>query len=155
VAIQPQSVVQIDLKMGFKFLKQILAILILVISGFLIACTSGTSGKLKVAFTAADTCKADRIKGRILGDKLSCTNCHFAWDEATRLREDILLLREISLMDSVKLSSYIFKTRHNGMFSKDFPDAKNTVDSLSDCDQKNLIHYLKDHNREHVYASEP
>ena len=127
---------------------------ILVISGFLIGCTSGTTVESRqVAFTPTNNCKADRIKGRILADKLSCTNCHFVWDEAVRLRKDIPLLREISLMDSVKLSSYIFNTRHNGMFSEDFPDAKNTIENLSDCDQKNLIHYLKDHNREHVSAS--
>ncbi|MDO7742733.1 MAG: hypothetical protein MUP99_03135 [Pedobacter sp.] len=126
----------------------------LIILGLLIACTSEAKVESRRGFLiSTDTCKADLIEGRILVGKLSCTNCHLVLDEAPRMRKNIPLLREISMMDSLKLSSYIFDTKHNGMFIKDYPDSKKILDSLSECDKSNLTHYLKEHNREQVRAS--
>ncbi|MBB6498950.1 hypothetical protein [Pedobacter cryoconitis] len=122
----------------------------------LFACADGANKGNKtsqVARTVNDTCNLDLNGGRRLVANLSCTNCHIIWDHGPRMRKDIPLFTELSTMDSLKLRDYIFKTKHNGMYKKDYPDAGKKIDSLSECDKNNLIHYIKDHNKEHTKSA--
>lgn len=50
-------------------------------------------------------------------------------------------------MDSVKLVSYAFTKKHKGWYGKTgtFKDAK--MDTLSDCEIKSAIRYIKDAGR--------
>jgi len=122
---------------------------------FILFACSGRENKgnvnLQTVRTANDSCKLDLTDGRRLVNSLSCTNCHTVWDLAPRVRKEVPIFTEISSMDSLKLSDYVFRTKHNGMFIKDFPDAGKIIDSLSECEKNNLIHYIKDHNKSHVY----
>ena len=129
--------------------------------GSLIICTLFTcTGKVnkensiqQVVKAVKDTCNLELSRGRRLITNLSCTNCHIVWDNGPRMRKNIPLFTDLSAMDSLKLRDYVFKTKHNGMYIKDFPDAGKKIDSLSECDKNNLIHYIKDHNKEHINSS--
>lgn len=122
----------------------------------LFACTGATNNENKipeVIKAVTDTCNLELSGGRRLIANLSCINCHIVWDNGPRMRKDIPLFAELSGMDSLKLRNYVFKTKHNGMYIKDFPDAGKKIDSLSECDKNNLIHYIKDHNKGHIKSS--
>lgn len=122
----------------------------------LFACTGSVNNKNRipqVIKAVKDTCNLDLTGGRRLIANLSCTNCHIVWDNGPRMRKNIPLFTELSAMDSLKLRDYVFKTKHNGMYIKDFSDAGKRIDSLSECDKNNLIHYIKDHNKDHINSS--
>ncbi|GAA4201280.1 hypothetical protein GCM10022289_14400 [Pedobacter jeongneungensis] len=97
-----------------------------------------------------DTCKVDTEKAEKLGRGISCTSCHTLADE--RVGPNVFTMKEVSDMDSLKLRDFLFIIKHKKNLSlyKDAPIAKQRlekIDSLSECDRKNLIHYVKEYNR--------
>jgi hypothetical protein len=51
-------------------------------------------------------------------------------------------------MDSVKLKDYIFKSKHKGMYSNQLKSSGEKLDSLTECQIRNLMHYIKNFNRD-------
>ena len=101
-----------------------------------------------------DTCKIDPEKADALGSDISCTSCHTLAKE--RVSPDVFTMKEVSDMNSLKLRDFLFIIRHKKNLSL-YKEAAITkqrlkkIDSLSDCDRKNLIHYIKEYNRPHLY----
>ncbi|MCX2495879.1 hypothetical protein OQX63_20460 [Pedobacter sp. PF22-3] len=111
--------------------------------------SSETLAKIKT-----DTCKIDQEKADALGSDISCTSCHTLAEE--RVSPNVFTMKEVSDMDSLKLRDFLFIIKHKKNLSlyKDAPITKQRlkkIDSLSDCDRKNLIHYIKEYNRPHLY----
>jgi hypothetical protein len=114
------------------------------------ACISNTSketGKLVKPLT--DTCGDLRqYTGSFILSDVGCSGCHSTNDK--RPFPDVPTFSEVAATDSLKLSDYIFKTKHNNLYIKEpmLRDHGNKkLDSLSDCQKKSLIHYIKDSNR--------
>jgi len=90
-----------------------------------------------------ELCRLTPAAGVMVITKLGeCRFCHLRLN-GPRMRENIPLFKELMVLDSFKMSDYIFKSKHNGMFIKDYPEAGRTIDSLDDCERRNLIHYIK------------
>ena len=101
-----------------------------------------------------DTCRLNFNKGYDLISDISCRSCHSEGSKRNVL--NLPTMDELSNMDSLKLRDFLFIIKHkkNLAFFKDSPISKlrlKKIDSLSQCDRKNLIHYIKEYSRPHVY----
>jgi hypothetical protein len=85
--------------------------------------------------------------GNNIESGIGCRSCHSPQDK--RDFRNLPTMREISAIDSLKLSDFIFIARHNGFF-KTIPASQfriKKIDSLSACDRENLLHFLKGYGR--------
>ncbi|OWK71740.1 hypothetical protein CBW18_04530 [Pedobacter sp. AJM] len=92
-----------------------------------------------------DSCRYYAYDARQIISNLSCYNCHIRRGE--RLN-NILSFDELATMDSSKLVNFVFIKRHNGNYSMKGAFKTNRMDTLSDCEIKNAIHYIKDYGRD-------
>lgn len=104
--------------------------------------------------TITDTCKLSFDKGYEIGSNISCRSCHAQSEQRNAL--NLHTMHELSRMDSLKLSDYLFITKHkkNLDFFKNSPISMlrlKRIDSLSECDRKNLVHFIKEYSRPHKY----
>ena len=76
---------------------------------------------------------------------LGCQNCHVIYGE--RIGQNFLTFTELSLMDSLKLVKYAFINKHRGWYSKTGTFRASRMDTLSDCEIKSAIRYIKDAGR--------
>ncbi|MET4138470.1 hypothetical protein [Pedobacter sp. UYP1] len=116
----------------------------------IISCTnnSGKSHSQVSKKQEIDTCDLKPFIGSNIENKVGCENCHR--DSERRIYPEVLTYTELSATDSLKLSDFIFKTKHNNLYIKEpmLRDHGNKkLDSLTECQRRSLIHYLKDHNR--------
>ncbi|RLJ77198.1 hypothetical protein [Pedobacter alluvionis] len=91
-----------------------------------------------------DTCRYYRYDARHIVSNLGCYNCHVRTDE--RLFK-IITFSELSTIDSLKIIDYAFTKKHKGWYSKTGTFKKSRMDTLSDCEIKSAIRYIKDYNR--------
>jgi len=61
--------------------------------------------------------------------------------------KNIFTFQEISNMDSLKLIDYAFTKKHKGWYSKSGTFKGSKMDTLSDCEIKSVIRYIKDAGR--------
>lgn len=90
-----------------------------------------------------NSCNLSLANGRQIVNKLGCRNCHSRNDYGPAPMKNIPLFIKVSAMDSIKLAEYIFKTRHNNMYNKELKDSGKKLDSLNDCERKDMISYIK------------
>jgi len=100
-----------------------------------------TLGKGKIV----DTCRYYAYDVHQIVSNLGCYNCHVRTNE--RLFE-IPTFSEISIIDSLKLLKYTFTKKHKGWYDKSGTFKKSRMDTLSDCEVKSVIRYIKDYNRD-------
>lgn len=94
-----------------------------------------------------DSCRLERSTGSMVIAKVGeCRHCHLMFD-VPRMRAHIPIMNEIAALDSLKLSDYLFRSRHNGMYTKSYPSSNKAIDSLDECERKNLIHFIKNAGR--------
>lgn len=95
-----------------------------------------------------DTCQLDLGAAESIELHVGCGNCH-TYDPKRQFPQ-VPTFKEIADIDSLTLSDFIFKTRHKGYFLKDTILSNHNnkaLDTLSECDKKNLIHFIKSNNR--------
>ncbi|WP_316804703.1 hypothetical protein [Pedobacter nototheniae] len=97
---------------------------------------------------SANTCKFSRYEAGEIISNLGCKNCHI-----TSIKEKIDTKGSISFiglaaMDSLKLIDYTFTKKHKGWYSKNGTLKATRMDTLSDCEIKNVIRYIKDSGRD-------
>jgi len=118
---------------------------------FAISCTNGNHKKIeqsKVSTALKDTCQLDLGAAQNIELGVGCGNCH-TYDDKRRYPK-LPTYAEISAMDSLKLSNFIFKTRHNGYFLKDtilLNHNNKALDTLDECEKRNLMFFIKSVNR--------
>lgn len=110
----------------------------------LLACNQINKAERKEAITSKDTCVYNASQyDKIIFD-LSCQNCHLKYGGQI---EKIPTFETLSILDSLKLVDYVFTKKHKGWYTKNGAFKSNRLDSLSNCDIKNIIHYIKDYGK--------
>ncbi|QNK60988.1 hypothetical protein H7F33_10335 [Pedobacter sp. PAMC26386] len=135
--------------MGLNIIKLSLGSLIIFCSLF--ACNNSQSKQVKsVIIVQKDSCRLDLSKGEAVVLNLGeCRYCHLR-NDVPRFKKNIPIWKELAGMDSLKLSNFIFVGKHNGMYKKVFPAVLKRIDSLDDCQKRNLIHFIKAASRNQV-----
>jgi len=115
-----------------------------------IACTNNPSKEAaKSVKQLTDTCgDLKQYTGSFILSDVGCSGCHTLADK--RSFPELPTFSEVAATDSLKLSNYIFKTKHNNLYIKEpmlREHGNKKLDSLSDCQKKSLIHYIKDYDR--------
>lgn len=119
--------------------------LLIVLICFFCACTGRPVKKsVKEPAQNKDACNLDLYIGNNIENNLGCGNCHHKMGD--RMYRNIPTFSELSAMDSLKLQNFIFKTKHKGMYPEYYKVKR--PDTLSECEVQNLMHYIKDINRE-------
>ena len=98
-----------------------------------------------------DTCKYNRYNTGQVISNLGCKNCHI--QQILRM-ENIPTFGEIASIDSLKLMNYVFKKKHKGWYSKNGTFKATRMDTLSECEIKSVIRYIKDFNRDIPMAAQ-
>ncbi|WP_029286900.1 hypothetical protein [Pedobacter sp. R20-19] len=93
-----------------------------------------------------DTCIYDKHIGRQIMSGLGCDNCHTKL--GSNRYKDIPTFDDISILDSLKILEFSFIKRHNGWYNKNGDLKSARMDTLSDCEIKSVIRYIKDYNRD-------
>jgi len=119
------------------------------------ACTSNPPKEAtKPAKSLTDTCGDLRqYTGSFILSDVGCSGCHTLTDK--RSFPELPAFSEVAATDSLKLSNYIFKTKHNNLYIKEpmLRDHGNKkLDSLSECQRRSLISYIKDYHRNNPVA---
>ncbi|MCX2585059.1 hypothetical protein [Pedobacter sp. MR22-3] len=95
-----------------------------------------------------DTCRYYKYEAGQIISALGCRNCHLAPDLELKDDRGWPTFRGLANMDSLKLIRYSFKEAHKGWYSKKGPYKTARMDTLSDCEIRNVIHYIKDYGRD-------
>lgn len=114
---------------------------------FLLSCSNGTNGKtetIKAAPIQKDSCSLNTGAAETIELSVGFANCHTPGP--VRKYPEVPRYAELSATDSLKLSNFIFKTKHKGLLLSDtsFQNHQNkAIDRLNECERRNLIHYIK------------
>ncbi|MGN7989213.1 hypothetical protein ACTJKC_17830 [Pedobacter sp. 22226] len=112
----------------------------------MLACRSEPDNVTNVAQKKPiDTCRYYRYDARHIVSDLGCYNCHVKNGERWY---EMPTFKELSAMDSLKLIDYAFTKKHKGWYSKNGTFKTVKMDTLSDCEIKSAIRYIKDYNRD-------
>ena len=95
-----------------------------------------------------DTCRYYRYEAGQVISTLGCRNCHLAPDLELKDDRGWPTFRGLANMDSLKLIRYTFKEAHKGWYSKTGSFKTARMDTLSDCEIKNVVRYIKDFDRD-------
>ncbi|MDY0903592.1 c-type cytochrome [Pedobacter sp. CFBP9032] len=97
---------------------------------------------------SVDTCRFSRYDVGQLISNFGCKNCHIASIEERIDSKGSISFRGLAAVDSLKLIDYIFTKKHKGWYNKDGNFKTARMDTLSECEIKNIIHYIKDSGRD-------
>ncbi|GAA4208986.1 hypothetical protein GCM10022289_33780 [Pedobacter jeongneungensis] len=95
---------------------------------------------------STETCNYYKYDAHQIVSNLSCYDCHLRTNE--RLDNNIPTFGELSAMDSLKLVDYAFTKKHKGDYSKEGAFKTSRMDTLTDCEIKSAIRYIKDYGRD-------
>lgn len=97
---------------------------------------------------SVDTCRFSRYDVGQLISNFGCKNCHIASIEERIDSKGSISFRGLAAVDSLKLIDYIFTKKHKGWYNKDGNFKTARMDTLSECEIKNIIRYIKDSGRD-------
>ena len=111
-----------------------------------VACLNKNKIDIKVSKKSSlpDSCKYYAEDARQLVSNLSCYSCHIKGGE--RLN-GIPSFDELAAMDSLKLVNFVFVKKHNGNYNMKGAFKTSRMDTLSGCEIKSAIRYIKDAGR--------
>lgn len=93
-----------------------------------------------------NTCRYYAYDAHQIVSNLGCKNCHVPYGD--RMDKNILTMKEISIIDSLKLVNYTFTKKHKGSYSKNGAFKTTIMDTLNECEIKSVIRYIKDSGRD-------
>ena len=97
---------------------------------------------------SVDTCRFSRYNVGQLITNFGCKNCHIGSIEERIDSKGSISFRGLAAVDSLKLIDYIFTKKHKGWYNKDGNFKTARMDTLSECEIKNIIRYIKDSGRD-------
>lgn len=115
------------------------------LSILLFACQNAKENTVKKSI---DTCRFSRYDVGQLISNFGCKNCHIASIEERVDSKGSITSRGLAALDSLKLIDYTFTKKHKGWYSKTGTFKASQMDTLSDCEIRSVIHYIKDFGRD-------
>ena len=91
-----------------------------------------------------DTCNYYRYDAGQIVSNLGCKNCHLRMTVDKKDEYGSPTFIGLASMDSLKLINYAFTKKHKGWYSKTGSFKTARMDTLTDCEIKNVIRYIKD-----------
>ena len=105
------------------------------------SCQNATEYKNSVGNKTSDTCRYYRYDAGQIISNYGCKNCHVSINVNKIDTYGLITLRGLAAMDSLKLIDYAFTKKHKGWYSKNGDLKTARMDTLSDCDIRNIILY--------------
>lgn len=96
---------------------------------------------------STDTCKYYRYDAGQIISNLGCKNCHISMSIEKKDEYGAITFVGLAAMDSLKLIDYAFTKKHKGWYSKNGTFKGSKMDTLSYCEIKGVIRYIKDFGR--------
>ncbi|NTD95630.1 cytochrome c [Agrobacterium tumefaciens] len=90
------------------------------------------------------TCKYYRYEAGQIISNLGCKNCHLRMTVDKKDEYGSPTFIGLASMDSLKIIEYAFTKKHKGWYSKTGSFKTARMDTLSDCEIRNVIRYIKD-----------
>lgn len=103
---------------------------------------------------STDTCRYYRYDAGQIISNLGCKNCHLSLNIEKIDDKGSTTFRGLAAMDSLKLIDYAFTKKHKGWYSKSGPLKSAKMDTLSKCEIKGVIRYIKDFGRDIPVAAQ-
>ncbi|KQM78844.1 hypothetical protein ASE74_12860 [Pedobacter sp. Leaf216] len=121
-----------------------------------LSCTTKPKKTKNVAFTkkVIDNCRYSAYDAHQIVSNLGCWNCHLRILPEQKDERGWATFNDLAKMDSLKLVTYTFEKNHKGWFSKTGPYNDAKMDTLSDCQIKSVIRYIKDTGRDIPMSSQ-
>lgn len=113
-------------------------------------CSCQNNKKINKNIQATDTCKYSRYNAGQIVTNLGCKNCHLLTDLQIKDDRGWATFGGLAKMDSLKLIDYAFTRKHKGWYNKNGTFKTTKMDTLSDCEIKSVIRYIKDYGRDIV-----
>ncbi|KQM78843.1 hypothetical protein ASE74_12855 [Pedobacter sp. Leaf216] len=101
-----------------------------------------------------DTCRYYRYDAGQIVSNLSCKFCHLSPNLQIKDDRGWPTFRGLAAIDSLELINYVFTKKHKGWFSKVGPYKAAKMDTLSNCEIKSVIRYIKDFGRDIPMSSQ-
>jgi hypothetical protein len=120
----------------------------------LLLCSCRNNKEIKKKTEAIDTCKYYRYHAGQIVSNLGCKNCHLLTDVEIKDDRGWVTFGGLARMDSLRLIDYTFTKRHKDWYSKNGPFKATRIDTLSDCEIKGVIRYIKDFGRDTPMSSQ-
>ncbi|GAA4208990.1 hypothetical protein GCM10022289_33790 [Pedobacter jeongneungensis] len=114
------------------------------------SCQNADNNKINVKVSPIDACKYYRYDAGQTISNLGCKNCHLLSDMEIKDDRGWATFGGLAKMDSLKLIDYVFKKKHKGWYSKNGTFKTARMDTLTDCEIKSVIRYIKDYGRDIV-----
>ncbi len=116
---------------------------------FIFSCTNRPKNVTNVVVKKelVDTCKYYRYDAGRIVSNLGCQNCHLLYQPGQKDDRGWATFSDLAAMDSLTLINYTFTKKHKDWYSKTGTFKKSRMDTLSDCEIKSVIRYIKDYNR--------
>ncbi|WP_316828229.1 hypothetical protein [Pedobacter miscanthi] len=133
--------------MDSNTIKQSLVNLLLVA---ILSCTTKPKKITKMSITkkVIDTCKYYAYDAHQIVSNLGCWNCHLRILPEQKDDRGWATFNDLAIMDSLKLVNYTFTKKHKGWYSKTGTYKEAKMDTLTDCEIKSAIRYIKDYGRD-------
>ncbi|KQM78841.1 hypothetical protein ASE74_12845 [Pedobacter sp. Leaf216] len=120
----------------------------------LYACSNEIKNNEDVKKKKADTCKFYRYNAGQIISNLGCKNCHIRMAIEEKDEYGAITFIGLAAMDSLKIVDYAFTKKHKGWYSKSGTFKGSKMDTLSDCEIKSVIRYIKDAGRDIPMSSQ-
>lgn len=112
------------------------------------ACSNTAQNNGNLNKKNVDTCKYYRYNAGQIISNLGCKNCHIRMSVEKKDKYGVITFIGLAAIDSLKLINYAFTKRHKDWYSKSGTFKNVRMDTLSDCEIKGVIRYIKDEGRD-------
>lgn len=112
------------------------------------ACSNDIKNNEDLNKKNADPCKYYRYDAGQIISNLGCKNCHIRMSIEEKDEYGAITFLGLAKMDSLKLINFAFTKKHKGWYSKNGTFKAARMDTLTDCEIKNVIRCIKDSGRD-------
>lgn len=122
----------------------------------ILSCTTKPKKTTKMSVTkkVIDTCRYYAYDAHQIVSNLGCWNCHLRILPEQKDDRGWATFNDLAIMDSLKLVNYTFTKKHKDWFSKNGPYKDAKIDTLSECEIRSVIRYIKDSGRDIPMSSQ-
>jgi len=111
-------------------------------------CQSTTRNTEIIPKLPIDSCRFYRYDANQIVSNLGCQNCHLMLVPGEKDDRGWATFSDLVSKDSLKLIDYVFNKKHKGWYSKTGTFKASQMDTLSDCEIRNVIRFIKDFGRD-------